>query len=138
MTSIRWLAFSIGSLAAVGSATAQTYDLSWYTFDGGGATFSSGGDFELGGSIGQPDAGVLTGGDFELIGGFWGVAATLGAACDPCDTNCDGSINGQDIAGFIAALNGNPSNCSTCVGDANGDGSVNGQDISGFIGCLAP
>ncbi len=60
------------------------------------------------------------------------------SACNPCDTNCDGSVNGQDITGFIAALGGNPSGCSPCNSDANGDGSVNGQDIDAFINCLTP
>ena len=35
------------------------YDLSWSTIDGGGATFSTGGGYSLGGTVGQPDAGVL-------------------------------------------------------------------------------
>ena len=48
------------------------YDLSWWTVDGGGATFSTGGDYALGGTVGQPDAGVLEGGDYSLTGGFWG------------------------------------------------------------------
>ena len=48
------------------------YDLSWYTIDGGGGTFSTGGGFSLGGTIGQPDAGVMAGGDYTLAGGFWG------------------------------------------------------------------
>ncbi len=61
-----------------------------------------------------------------------------GGGCEPCDTNCDGSINGQDIAGFIDALSGNPSPCSACNSDANGDGSINGQDIGAFIACLSP
>jgi len=47
------------------------FDLSWWTVDGGGATFSSGGSYELGGTIGQPDAGTLSGGDYTLGGGFW-------------------------------------------------------------------
>lgn len=47
------------------------YDLSWATVDGGGATFSTGGDFSLGGAIGQPDAGALSGGGYTLLGGFW-------------------------------------------------------------------
>lgn len=54
-----------------------------------------------------------------------------------CDTNCDGSINGQDIAPFVNILNG-ATPCCPIAGDANGDGSANGQDISGFIDCLAP
>ena len=51
------------------------YDLTWSTVDGGGATFSTGGDYTLGGTIGQPDAGVTIGGDYTLDGGFWGGAA---------------------------------------------------------------
>jgi hypothetical protein len=47
------------------------YDLSWWTTDGG-AMWSEGGGFTLGGTIGQPDAGVLTGGSYSLSGGFWG------------------------------------------------------------------
>lgn len=50
------------------------YDLTWNTIDGGGATFSTGGGYSLGGTVGQPDAGVLSGGDYSLIGGFWGGA----------------------------------------------------------------
>ena len=58
------------------------YDLSWSTIDGGGATFSSGGDYTLGGTIGQPDAGLLTGGDYTLGGGFWGGGAMTGGEYD--------------------------------------------------------
>lgn len=47
------------------------YDLSWNTVDGGGHTFSAGGDYILGGTIGQPDAGLLSGGGYVLGGGFW-------------------------------------------------------------------
>jgi hypothetical protein len=51
------------------------YDLSWYTIDGGGATFSIGGSYSLGGSIGQADAGSMSGGSYQLNGGFWGGAS---------------------------------------------------------------
>ena len=40
------------------------YDLTWSTIDGGGATWSEGGGYALGGTIGQPDAGVLSGGGY--------------------------------------------------------------------------
>src|SRR5437867_10568343 len=51
-------------------------DLSWNTVDGGGYTYSTGGTFGLGGTIGQPDAGnSMTGGTFGLQGGFWGGSA---------------------------------------------------------------
>ena len=50
------------------------YDLTWSTVDGGGYTWSEGGGYSLGGTVGQPDAGVLSGGDYTLAGGFWGGA----------------------------------------------------------------
>jgi len=64
-------------LAAV-PALAQSgggYDLSWSTVDGGGYTFSTGGGYSLGGTAGQPDAGLVTGGVYALGGGFWGGGA---------------------------------------------------------------
>jgi hypothetical protein len=51
---------------------AASCGLNWWTVDGGGATFSRGGAYALGGTIGQPDAGVLRGGGYTLAGGFWG------------------------------------------------------------------
>jgi hypothetical protein len=55
-------------------ASPGTYDLSWWTVDGGGSTFSTGGSYSLGGTIGQPDAGTSSGGAYTLAGGFWGGA----------------------------------------------------------------
>jgi len=47
------------------------YDLSWWTVDGGGGVSGSGPGYSLGGTIGQPDAGVLSGPGYTLAGGFW-------------------------------------------------------------------
>ena len=82
----RYLFIGLGltlALLLVGSvAFAQSggsYDLTWNTVDGGGAMFSTGGSYALGGTIGQADAGALSGGAYTLAGGFWiGVAAALG------------------------------------------------------------
>jgi hypothetical protein len=46
------------------------YDLTWSTIDGGGMMFSTGGGYSLGGTIGQPDAGVMNNGGYSLTGGF--------------------------------------------------------------------
>jgi hypothetical protein len=58
-----------------GIAHAQTaladYAIDWFTIDGGGAMFSSGGEYTLGGTIGQPDAGTHAGSPYTLTGGFW-------------------------------------------------------------------
>ena len=63
----------IGVLAGARPTAAQSggpYDLSWNTLNAG-PTFSSGGPYVLGGTMGQADAGVLAAGRFTLRGGFW-------------------------------------------------------------------
>lgn len=73
------LPFALLVLALVSTtiALAQSggsYNLEWNTFDGGGATSSTGDSFSLVGTIGQSDAGTLSGGGFEINGGFFGGA----------------------------------------------------------------
>ena len=61
-------------VTSVPHAMAQSggnYDLTWNTIDGGGAMSATGGAFELSGTIGQMDAGNMSGGTFTLTGGFW-------------------------------------------------------------------
>ena len=58
-------------LVSIVSALGQ-YDISWWTVDGGGQIVSSGEGYTLGGTAGQPDAGLLRGGHYTLGGGFWG------------------------------------------------------------------
>ena len=61
------------------------------------------------------------------------------AACDPCDMNCDGTVNALDIEAFLALLfDPNARPCDTCTGDVNGDGSVDASDIGPFLDCLFP
>ncbi len=74
-------ALGLLALGVAASVYAQSggYDLTWNTVDNGGVTFSSGGGYELGGSIGQPDAATWSGDGFTLTGGFWS-AAPAGAA----------------------------------------------------------
>ena len=54
----------------VSSTVNGEYEINWYTIDGGGGR-SSGGPYNLVGTIGQPDAAWSRGGNFELLGGFW-------------------------------------------------------------------
>lgn len=62
------------------SASAPTYSLSWWTVDGGGSTGpASSHSYSLVGTIGQPDAGVMDGPRYSLVGGFW---ATVPAGYD--------------------------------------------------------
>ena len=78
-------AWVLGAMLVLGqqTASAQTgggYDLTWNSIDGGGATFSTGGGYSLGGTIGQADAGAASGGAYALSGGFWaGIPANYNA-----------------------------------------------------------
>jgi hypothetical protein len=69
-----------GSTAS--AATTTGFEVSWWTVDGGGGV-SSGGDFEVTGTIAQPDAASwLVSGCWSVDPGFWGeyaVVATPGA-----------------------------------------------------------
>ena len=61
----------------------------------------SGGEFELSGTIGQPDAGAtMTGGDFELTGGFW-VETIVAVSCEG-DLDGDGDTDQADLGILLA------------------------------------
>lgn len=61
----------LGSLAGVALAQAASFELGWFTVDGGGG-LSQGGAYAVEGTIGQPEAGSMAGGSYGLNGGFWG------------------------------------------------------------------
>src|SRR6266705_5521518 len=71
------LILALGVLLAGGATVgAQTYAIDWFTIDGGGGT-STGGVYSVSGTIGQPDAGRMSGGNYTLDGGFWGIIAAV-------------------------------------------------------------
>lgn len=104
-----------------------TYELR-HTIDGGGAMLSSGSDLELSGTIGQPDAGTMGGGEFTLTGGFWFPLA-------PGDCNVDGGVDLFDhdaLTGCLTGPNGGvlPAGC-TCF-DQDHDGDTDMIDFKSF------
>lgn len=98
-TTLMLASLAAGTVGVV--AAAQEYEISRSTIDGGGVMRSSGGDFELSSTIGQPDAGVMSSGDgtFELTGGFWFALA-------PGDCDEDGAVGLFDHQAFEACLTG--------------------------------
>ena len=103
------------------------YAIDWHTIDGGGEMWSTGGTYELGGTIGQPDAGAMSGGDYTLTGGFW--------ALPPCwclsDMNNDGLRNGNDIQAFVDCMTGGGSNCA-CA-DLDSPAGLDMDDVDDFV-----
>jgi hypothetical protein len=59
-------------LMAAGWAQTTSYELTWWSVVGGGGA-GTGGSYSLGGTVGQPDAGGLTGSGYELAGGVWNI-----------------------------------------------------------------
>ncbi len=124
-------------------AAAQQYEIDWWTVDSGGGA-SSGGYFDVAGTVGQHDAGttIMTGGGFELTGGFWGVTTTGEPQYEVGDLNCDGWVNNGDIDAFVYALSypeqypDEYPDCDIMLGDINGDGWMNNGDIDAFITLL--
>ena len=119
---------ALGTLPGVVLAgpSGGSFEITWYTIDAGGVHSAAGGDFELSGTVGQPDAGgPMTGGSFSLTGGFWpGVSTTV---C-PADINGDGVVNFFDVSAFLQAFNS-----QQAPGDFNNDGSFNFFDVSAFL-----
>jgi hypothetical protein len=85
--------------APVASAAVETSEVTRWTVDSGGVVAATGGGFELGGTIGQPDAGFASGGRFTLSGGFW-VSLADG------DCNTDGGVDLIDFDGFQSCFSG--------------------------------
>jgi len=126
----RLIARLAAAVVAVATANAGDFDLTWFTIDGGGG-YSAGAAFELEGTIGQPDASyALTGGGFELTGGFW---AGAGAAA-PClgDLDGDGQIALSDLA-IVLSNFGTPSGATPEQGDLDGDGDVDLTDLATML-----
>ena len=120
---------AVMAIVVVGAAVAQEISVTRSTIDGGGVMNSTGGGFELSGTIGQPDAGVLSGGDdLTLTGGFW-----FGQPLFDC--NADGGVNLLDFGDLLACVSGpngglvTPS-CS-CF-DLDADGDVDLKDAGDF------
>ena len=103
----------------------EEFDLSWNTIDGGGAMQITGGDFELSATIGQPDTGTMSGGDFEMTVGFWFPVVTG-------DCNADGTVNLFDYEPFQACVTGpggGPVSLDCACFDFNDDDDVDMLDF---------
>lgn len=113
------------------SSWGQSYDIDWYTLDAGGHMFSSGGGYEMGGTVGQNDSGeppgiTSTGGGYSLTGGFWNTYVSI-----PCFADLDGNrvVDIQDLAILLAHF-GNVGGMSYSDGDLDFDGDVDVQDLA--------
>ena len=128
-------------LAGVGFAAylGGDFDLSWYTIDGGGGE-STGERDAVAGTIGQPESGVMAGGDFSLSGGFRAVPASGGGCVRDPEWQCDGDVDGDGQvnpvdSGLVQAAFGSTDESDRCQYDVDCDGQINPVD-SGIVQSL--
>jgi hypothetical protein len=110
------LLLTASAVVVLQASAVGDYDLSWATADGGGGTFSTGGSYSLGGTIGQPDAGPsMSGGAYNLLGGFW-----------------SGTVENPPEVSSITRLDPSPTNASTVRFSVVFSESVTGVDATDF------
>jgi hypothetical protein len=89
----------------------QSYTIDWYKIAGGGGT-STGGTYQVSGTIGQSDAsGAMSGGNYSVTGGFWAlvnVVQTPGAPILYISHNGNSvTVYWQDVSGWNLIQSGN-------------------------------
>ncbi len=114
--------------AAFAGPSGGSFEIVSYTIDGGGIIDSSGGAFSLSGTVGQPDAGgTMTGGSFELTGGFWATVPAVG--CDADLAAPFGVLNLQDVFAYLALFNSS----DPAADLAAPFGTLNLQDVFAYL-----
>ena len=63
---------------AIQAGSGSTYEIDWYSMDSGGTMATTGGSFELQGTIGQVDTAVIAQDTYEIQAGFWAAASNTG------------------------------------------------------------
>lgn len=117
---------------AVGAQSGGPYDLTWSTIDGGGATFSIGGTYIVGGTVGQPAASGLSGAPYVLSGGFWaGLVTGVTPPPPACIGDCGGGgeVTVDELLTMVNIALGNESVLECRVGDGNDDNRITVDEI---------
>jgi hypothetical protein len=127
---------SLGIVIPVLAQSGGGFDLTWSTLDGGGAS-SAGGGYQVSGTVGQPDAsaaGAMSGGDYALTGGFWGVTFPVCTTFVVPDYDQDCDVDQDDLQLFEACASGpGIALAATCEAkDFDQDDDVDQSDFGAF------
>jgi len=124
------------------NAFAQGYTIDWYSIDGGGGT-STGAVYSVTATIGQVDAGAMSGTNYSVTGGFWSVVAALQTPGGPLLSVFRSATNTVIISwpspstGFALQQNSNVANTngwSAYGGAVNDDGTNRSATLSAPTG----
>lgn len=140
MRACAWIVVLVLGLMAP-RALAQV-EIDWQTVDGGGVVSMSAGAFELTGSVGQPDASVLSAGiqntpsEIILAGGFWSLDT---APFCVADIDRSGFVDSDDYVLFVQAFSdgcfgsGNPNLGCSYSADFDRSGFIDSDDFVAFV-----
>ncbi|MGA2242362.1 MAG: hypothetical protein ABSH11_10045 [Verrucomicrobiota bacterium] len=126
------LAFCLLTSAFCLRGQAQTnYTIDWYKIAGGGGT-STGGTYQVSGTIGQHDAGgPMTGGNYSLTGGFWSLIAVVQTSGAPTlyirHSGNTVTVYWQDVSGWSLQQN---NNLATAAGWSASSGVTTSNDTN--------
>jgi len=118
------LGIATAATCAVASSSIAQLAMHCHTI-GGGFTNSTSDSLELGGTIGQPDAGAMGNGSTVLYGGFWPIHS---APHFPANYTMDGGIDGADFQAFFDDWEN-----AREPADVNQDGGIDGADVQFFF-----
>ena len=116
--------------------SAPLYHLNWWSVNGGGETNVNGTTFDLGVSVGQAAAGLVTGTTFRMGVGYWYGAA--GGACPitvPGDLNSTSTVTSADVIALVNYVfkgGAAPVPCAA-AGDINCSGTITSADIIALV-----
>ncbi len=126
ITSAATLAAASTLIARSAPSAGGPFELVQYTVDCGGGT-STGGVFEMSGTIGQSDASPASvGAAYQLTGGFFAGAGLPAAEPCPGDLDDDGLVDAADLAQVLAAWGPAPGSPA----DLDGDDDVAASDLA--------
>jgi hypothetical protein len=118
-------------------ALGQSYTVDWYKISGGGGT-STGGTYQVNGTIGQPDASsTMSGGNYSLTGGFWSLISVVQTAGAPTlfITHSGNSVTvyWQNVAGWNLHQNGNLTTPVASWADSSSPTLTNGTNYLNLV-----
>jgi hypothetical protein len=129
-------------LAGILYAAAQSYSIDWSKVSGGGGT-STGGNYSLTGTIGQPEAGgAMSGGNYSVTGGFWSLISVVQTPGAPTlyisQSGRTVTVFWQDVAGWNLQQNNDLTapagwSASTGVTASNGTNYLNLSNPAGNL-----
>ncbi len=127
-----WMQALMLTLSAAVATTAHAQDVAmdWAATCSGGGLIA-GGEFELVSAIARYDAGALSGGGFELVGGA--SLAPPPSMAPPClgDTNGDLVVDLVDLGNLLSHYGATSATLEQ--GDLDGDGDVDLGDLSQLL-----